>query len=111
MFGVVLWSDNTDRKAVIWCEDHGNLAFYSGQNESAFEGVALDAGDLVHFTLVERRDIRVATEPRLVAEQQYPGLIDRLMSGVAGEQPPAPKATGGKVIAFRPRHGATPAYA
>ena len=27
MLGVVLWSDVSDRKAVIWCEDQGDLAY------------------------------------------------------------------------------------
>ena len=30
MFGVVLWADPVDRKAVIWCEDHGDLAYFKG---------------------------------------------------------------------------------
>lgn len=33
MLGVVLWADIDDRKAVIWCEDHGNLAYYTAAEQ------------------------------------------------------------------------------
>ncbi|MDU8926455.1 hypothetical protein RXV86_03565 [Alisedimentitalea sp. MJ-SS2] len=80
MFGVVLWSSKDDHKAVIWCEDHGDLAFYSGAGENVFDGGGLDAGDLVRFKLSEGRDMRVVTNPQLVAEQHYPGLAESLAS-------------------------------
>jgi hypothetical protein len=78
MYGVVLWSDKEDRKAVIWCEDHGDLAYYSAGEESAFDGVSLDAGDLVLFNLSESRNVRVATEPQLIAQQQFSGLAESI---------------------------------
>ena len=30
MLGVVLWSDSSENNAVIWCEDHGDLAYFDG---------------------------------------------------------------------------------
>ncbi len=27
MYGVILWSDQEAQRAVIWCEDHGKLAY------------------------------------------------------------------------------------
>ena len=27
MYGIVLWSDRSERQAVIWCEDQGDLAY------------------------------------------------------------------------------------
>ena len=83
MYGVVLWSDKDDSRAVIWCEDHGDLAYYNGCGESAFDGFSLDAGDLITFTVNEGRDMRLATNPRLIAEQQYSGLVESLMAGGA----------------------------
>lgn len=87
MFGVVLWSDTEDQKAVIWCEDHGDLAFYR-QSEPECE-VSLDAGDWVQFDLTMAQDQRLAHNPRLVAEGLYTDLADRLNSAAMA---PAPSA-------------------
>ena len=109
MYGVVLWSDKEDSKAVIWCEDHGDLAFYDGASDCALDGCTLDAGDLVKFILSEDRDMRLATNPRLVAEQQYPGLADSLLT--KGDCPATAHAHAQKsgadacnVIPFTPRN-------
>lgn len=102
MFGVVLWSDVKDRKAVIWCEDHGDLAFYRQRQEDS--GVGLDAGDWVQFDLTVERHLRFAHNPRLVAE----GMVPDLSAGMAGARPPRPRRGDagqemGQILAFRPR--------
>ena len=110
MYGVVLWSSKDDHKAVIWCEDHGDLAFYNGDGTSVFDGMTLDAGDLIAFNLSEGQDMRVATEPQLIAEQHYPGLAKNLaLEGrtsvnVAGQSDPH-SGTKDNVVPFvlRPR--------
>jgi hypothetical protein len=66
MFGVVLWSDTKAHKAVIWCEDHGDLAFYD--NGIAEADLTWDAGDWVHFDLKTERNLRIAYNPQLVAQ-------------------------------------------
>ncbi|WP_339766379.1 hypothetical protein [uncultured Pseudosulfitobacter sp.] len=59
MFGVVLWCDFANRKAVILCEDHVELAFFQAA-ESMQDGVfGFDVGDLVSF------DLRTDVSPRL----------------------------------------------
>lgn len=88
MYGVVLWSDKTDKKAVIWCEDHGDLAFYSAMDQAPcskeamqsniFDGFSLDAGDLVQFEIREERHLRYAVSPTLIAEDEYPNLAQGL---------------------------------
>lgn len=78
MYGVVLWSDQDEQKAVIWCEDHGDLAFYGGSASSLFDGPALDAGDLVHFQVLEGAKMRLARNPELVSEQHAPAIAERL---------------------------------
>ncbi|MEP5091632.1 MAG: hypothetical protein ABJR23_19585, partial [Paracoccaceae bacterium] len=88
MFGVVLWSDTDDRKAVIWCEDHGDLAFYGTTQESRSLEFALDAGDLVQFDVTEAQHMRFAHNPRLVSEGACPDLADAL----APKSPTAPQA-------------------
>lgn len=85
MFGVVLWSDSEERKAVIWCEDHGDLAFYRDEARGDAP-LPLDTGDWVQFDLTTDRNMRFAHNPRLLAEGVYPGLADAL--GVPDEQAP-----------------------
>lgn len=58
MFGIVLWTAVDGRKAAIWCEDHGDLAFL--EDEAAACG--LDVGDMVRLTTEIRRSIRCATK-------------------------------------------------
>ena len=47
MIGVILWSSPAKEKAVIWCEDHGSLAYLQGRDNLAFACDWPDAGDLV----------------------------------------------------------------
>ena len=113
MLGVVLWSHAADRKAVIWCEDHGDLAFYSGDEDETIEGFALDAGDLVRFEVTERKDVRHARNPRLVAQQQYPtlGADLKVASGIQVAPTPTHSVPGdgtGQVIRFPQRNRPAP---
>src|SRR6056297_3859046 len=89
MYGVVLWSDRDQDHAVIWCEDHGDLAFYRGGGTSAIEGDPIDPGDLVQFEVSEDREMRRAIRPRLVAEDTHPTLATDLKRAVRGTAPPA----------------------
>lgn len=100
MFGVVLWSDSSDQKAVIWCEDHGDLAFY--RQTSSQKGPSLDVGDWVQFDLVTKRNQRMATNPKLVKHGICPDLPDVLLH--AGDaklrQTQADPASSAKVVPF-----------
>ncbi len=102
MYGVVLWSDRVDRKAVIWCEDHGDLAYYNG----ALDGAVMpdiDAGDMVQFELRQEARVRRASNPRLVANQHFAGLADGLVQTAPDITPAPPKqerARGGTVVSF-----------
>lgn len=82
MFGVVLWSDEQENKAVIWCEDHGDLAFY--RKSECDDQVTLDAGDWVQFDMTMDRHLRFARNPRLVDDGVYRNLADAL--GAAAPQ-------------------------
>lgn len=67
MSGVVLWANEHDGKAVIWCEDQGDLAYLtSGDLEDVYSGFSLDAGDLIEFDLEETAERRVAYNPELL---------------------------------------------
>lgn len=85
MLGVVIWSNPQERKAVIWCEDHGDLAYFN--DESLLLGeIDLDAGDLVDFEMTTERDLRRVHNPRLVSERAFSGLDTSLRSGDGAEK-------------------------
>jgi len=106
MFGVVLWSDTEDQKAVIWCEDHGDLAFYR-QTESD-PSVVLDAGDWVEFDMTMDRHMRFAHNPRLVAEGVFPELPEALEAAapvrISAAAPPQHTRNSADIIPFGPTH-------
>lgn len=109
MLGVVLWSDNDDNKAVIWCEDHGDLAFFNGGDEAHFDPVDLDAGDLVQFELQQEKHLRYAHNPRRIEQGAYDGLPDQLQEAAQPKQPnqitarPAGQMCSADVIPFARR--------
>ena len=80
MIGVVLWSDPREGKAVIWCEDHGELAFYRRGDGPACVSIGIDAGDLVSFDVETVRDLRFAHNPQVVECGFYRELPDTLQS-------------------------------
>ena len=78
MYGVVLWKDRTDNKAVIWCEDHGELAYFNGETCGVETASVFDTGDLVQFDMREDRHRRFAFNPRPIEQRAYAGLPDML---------------------------------
>ena len=110
MLGVVIWSDNTENKAVIWCEDHGELAYFDGEGASAFEGAEIDAGDLVTFEMKQEKPQRLARNMRRLQHGAYAGLSESLIAAAQPDKPDAqvPK-TGGfsaaSILPFARRRG------
>ncbi|MGI3165639.1 hypothetical protein [Pseudooceanicola sp. 200-1SW] len=105
MFGIVLWSAADDDTAVIWCEDHGDLAFFRSESKgSSGERLNLDAGDLLQFELNECGDMRLVENPRVVAEDHYPTLAYRLREAgdfrptASRKAHPTPPSDGGRPI-------------
>ncbi len=77
MLGVVIWTDAAECKAIIWCEDHGELA-YLGQHTHSGGLVTFDQGDLIQFDLAEHRSMRLAQNPRKIAHHYCSDLGDVL---------------------------------
>ena len=115
MFGVVLWSDSVKNQAVIWCDDHGDLAFYKS-DETRANPMGLKAGDLVKFDVADTGALRIASRPRIVEKESYPSLTGDLRKASASvgtlkgicESPvdAATDATGAEmanVVQFEPR--------
>lgn len=71
MIGIVLWSDSSKNRAVIWCEDHGDLAFYK---PSASDCGCLHRGDCVTFTLEHSGEMRQAKNLVVLEEESHPAL-------------------------------------
>lgn len=98
MLGVVLWSDATDRKAVIWCEDQGDLAFMNDADALLEQDTFFDAGDLVQFDMRVLDSKRRAFNPRLVMEQASTALPDVLRDEILNGA--AQTSCGAKVVPF-----------
>ena len=108
MLGVVLWSDENDKKAVIWCEDHRNLAFFRQEDGGGEETAPFAPGDLVEFDLREENNLRLAIDPCVVAPHEYPSLARDLKSASAGLRrktslPAEPVTPDRRVLRLRPR--------
>ena len=80
MIGVVLWADRTDNRAVIWCADHGRLAYWDSEDAIEATSPSLDAGDIIRFDLDGDARRRKARNPELVQEQACPNIAERMVS-------------------------------
>lgn len=82
MYGIVLWSGDEGRKAVIWCEDHGDLAFFHDPEHA----LVLEAGDMVRLRTQQTRRMRLAHEVSVVEQDKFRGIADRLKrAGAMGQ--------------------------
>lgn len=102
MYGVVLWSDGGSDRTLIWCEDHGDLAFSKGRDEAVEDG--LRTGDVVRFDMVEDGELRIARNVRLIAAEEYPTLADTLLDNKGSR--PVGKSGGGTIVPFSPPRAA-----
>ncbi|CUH80603.1 hypothetical protein TRM7557_03002 [Tritonibacter multivorans] len=109
MIGVVVWTDQTFEKAVIWCEDQSDLAYFVRPDQEFFENNKMTAGeisaplddirkgDLVVFDAYYEGDCRMAKNLRLLEEDSHPLLADYL-------QPDANSDQGGQTAAVASDH-------
>ncbi len=93
MIGVILWSDEVERKAVVWCEDQGDLAFLD--NSASLQGAVFAVGDVVSFDLSVQTNLRRAHNA-VIAK-------DPMTESHTPDQIPADRAVqGAKIIPFEP---------
>ncbi|QFT59821.1 hypothetical protein FIU94_13390 [Sulfitobacter sp. THAF37] len=78
MMGVVLWSDPVERKAVFWCEDQGDLAFYQADWNLVDGASFLEAGDMVTFKTETCGRLRRARDVTTIEEDVCKDLPVRL---------------------------------
>lgn len=100
MFGVVLWSDPDEGKAVIWCEDHGDLAFLTPTNFADTKDLA--EGDWIRFDLDIVNDVRCARNLAIVAKGAFSEMAQAVASFVEDEKPTVQDAMadGAQIIPF-----------
>ena len=105
MNGVIIWSEHVSKRAIIWCEDHGRLAFFKAQDTlqgelSRKNGVfANENGGMVCFTVDEQADLRLARDLKWVSRQKYPHLAEQLKAGSSSVA--ALARPSGNIVQFR----------
>lgn len=90
MIGVILWSSPAKEKAVIWCEDHGALAYLQGRDNLAFDCDWPDSGDLVELEFETVNDLRHARAVAPVSgnkRSDLPDLLRGMGEPAAANQP------------------------
>lgn len=99
MVGLVLWCDVEHSKAVFWCEDHGDLAYYDASMDVDPCMLALTAGDMVEFDMSLDGNVRRAHAPALVSARVCDNIQERLLE-TASVDAPQNSAPGGNVVPF-----------
>lgn len=87
MIGVVVWSSQDREKAVIWCDDHGALAYLSGYPNLTDSAKWPGAGDLVSLEAEMIGCLRHARNVSLIEENCCPSLPERLKARPAVDAP------------------------
>lgn len=79
MIGVVIWSSEATRKAVIWCEDQGPLAYLRGRDSLLEETEWPVPGDLLRLECETIGNLRHARSVSVIAPNICPQLPDALL--------------------------------
>lgn len=79
MIGVVIWSSEASRKAVIWCEDQGPLAYLRGRDCLLEEEDWPVPGDLLRLECETIGNLRQAHSVSLIAPKVCPQIPDALL--------------------------------
>lgn len=79
MIGVILGADRNLRQAMIWCEDHGDLAYYRWTADEA--PLALTKGDCVSFSITIEGSLRIASNLERLGTEQSNDLSAQLAWG------------------------------
>jgi hypothetical protein len=82
MYGVILWSDPYVRKAVIWCEEKGSLAYYEApEHVERADDLFFDTGDYVEFDVTMDNDLARAQNAQVVMSAGGPSIPHTLSIG------------------------------
>lgn len=92
MIGVVLWSSSRNQKAVFWCEDQGDLAYYSSAPDEGDHLGLFSAGDMVQFDVSTEQNYRKAHNPCLIQENACQGIQGHLRDTAQRSEEVSPSA-------------------
>ncbi|WP_299731188.1 hypothetical protein [uncultured Tateyamaria sp.] len=104
MIGIILWCDPSDQKAVIWCEDQGDLAYLSGREKVDVPEPFFEVGDVVEFDVQTLRNMRLALNPTRVEHRNSGTSLSEGLRSVPVMENHVVSNTA-KVIPFRVDHG------
>jgi hypothetical protein len=102
MRGVIIWHCKTTERAVVWCDDSGELAYAGGEQSWANPGTRVAIGDYVAFELQPFSAARSCKNMRLIEQGMAPelaGILSNMRNGpvaatARSESPvPAPRPT------------------
>lgn len=79
MLGIVLWADQEARKAVIWCNDHGKLAFITADSHLDATAAIPSEGSLCGIETIERGEMRLCVSIKLICPDVLPLLAESLL--------------------------------
>lgn len=82
MIGVVVWSNISREKAIIWCEDQATLAYLQGRANMIDPDTWPEPGDLVELETETVGNLRHALQVSMISEQACPDL-PRMLSEAA----------------------------
>ncbi|WBU64417.1 hypothetical protein [Paracoccus aerodenitrificans] len=80
MIGIVIWSSEARRRAIIWCEDQGPLAYLRGCDSLLGDRAWPLAGDLLRVECEMIGNLRHAFDAHLIAAEHCPQLRDALLN-------------------------------
>lgn len=83
MLGVVIWSCKVSGRAIVWCSDSKDLAYYEGRRLQRGPAPIIETGDLVEVTIAPRGILRRCTSLRLVEAGYMPDLVHTLQTRAA----------------------------
>lgn len=101
MRGVIIWHCKTTERAVVWCDDSGELAYAGGHQSWANPGTRVAIGDYVAFELQPSTAARSCKNMRLIEQGMAPELAGILSNMKTGPVPVA-RAMETPVVAPRP---------
>lgn len=78
MIGVVVWSNGSREKAIIWCEDQATLAYLQGHDNLVDQRKWPQPGDLVELETKTIGNLRHALNVSMISEQSCPQLPQAL---------------------------------
>lgn len=84
MIGVILWSDPADKKAVIWCEDQGDLAYLPSTKSAVDMDTFFDVGDVVEFEVCTTRNMRLAANAVRI-QQNWGVSLNEALSAITAQ--------------------------